>query len=182
MNFKKFSIISGIFLLMACGGETEKLSQMEEYDGPSLESSDVVIEMSEGALLKLVVTGNKQLTYKNGDLSFPETITVHFFNPEGDTTSVLTAQKGEYSAETKLYKATGDVVVSNLEKKQTLSTEELFWEPEKDRIFTERFFIIVTDERLIKGEGLEAPQDFSSYQIKNPRDSEFIIKDSNENN
>lgn len=181
MKFKNFSIFFCLALVFACGGETKKLSQMEEYDGPSLESSNVLIEMSDGARLKLIVKGKKQLTFKNGDLTFPETIIVHFFNAEGDTTSVLTAQKGEYSAETKLYKATGDVSVRNLEEKQTLSTEELFWDPEKERIFTEQFFTIVTEDQLIKGEGLDAPQDFSSYVIKNPRQSEFIIKENNEN-
>jgi LPS export ABC transporter protein LptC len=182
MNIKNFSIALFFVFALACGGETKKLAQMEEYDGPSLESTNVLIEMSDGSRLKLVVQGKKQLTFKNGDLTFPETIQIHFFNAEGDTTSVLTAQKGEYSAETKLYKATGDVIVRNLEEKQTLSTEELFWDPDNQRIFTEQFFTIVTEEELIKGEGLDAPQDFSSYEIRNPRGSEFIIKDSNENN
>jgi len=182
MKLTKLFYLFIIFSVFACGADQQKLAQMEEYDGPSLESTNVEITMTDAARLKLVIKGNKQLTFKNGDLSFPETIRIDFFDTAGDTTSVLTAMTGSYDAKTKLYRATGDVFVRNLKEKQTLRTEELFWDPEKEMIFTERFFTIVTEDQLIKGEGLEAPQDFSSYIIKNPRDSEFIIKDGNANN
>jgi LPS export ABC transporter protein LptC len=182
MKFTQLIYLFILFLACACGPEEKKLAQMEEYEGPSLESTNVIITMTDAARLKLVIKGKKQLTFKNGDLSFPETIRIDFFDTEGDTTSVLTAQTGSYDAKTKLYKATGDVFVRNLKEKQTLNTEELFWDPEKEIIFTERFFTIVTEDQLIKGEGLDAPQDFSSYVIKNVRDSEIIIREGNANN
>lgn len=154
---------------------------MEEYEGPSLESENVIITMTDAAILKLVITGNQQLTHQNGNLEFPDHIRIDFFDPLGDTTSVLTALYGIYDAETKLYRATGDVYVRNMKEKQTLRTEELFWNPETEKIFTEKFFTIETETELIKGEGLEAPQDFSSYKIKKPGGSEFIIQENNEN-
>lgn len=155
---------------------------MEEYDGPILESENVEITMTEASVLKLVIKGNKQLTFSNGDLEFPETIRIDFFDSNGDTTSVLTAMEGVYDAKTKLYRAFGDVVVRNLKEKQTLKTEELFWNPNTEKIYTDQFFIVNTETDLIQGTGLEAPQDFSSYAVKNPSGSDFEIKETNENN
>lgn len=155
---------------------------MEEYDGPALESENAIITMTEAGTLKLVIQGKEQLTFANGDLSFPETIRIDFFDINGDTTSVLTALEGSFDAETQLYRAYGDVVVRNLKENQTLKTEELFWNPETEKIFTEKFFIVTTETDLIQGTGLEAPQDFSSYEVKNPVGSKFEIKGSNENN
>ncbi len=155
---------------------------MEEYDGPILESENVKIIMTEGSIRKLEIGGNKQLTFSNGDLEFPETIRIDFFDSMGDTTSVLTAMEGFYDAKTKLYRANGDVVVRNLKENQTLKTEELFWNPNTERIYTDKFFIVTTETDLIQGTGLEAPQDFSEFTVISPVNSEFEIKETNENN
>ena len=155
---------------------------MEEYDGPILESENVEIIMTEGSIRKLGIKGNKQLTFSNGDLKFPETIRIDFFDSNGDTTSVLTAMEGVYDAKTKLYRAFGDVVVHNFKKNQTLKTEELFWNPNTERIYTDLFFIVTTETDLIQGIGLDAPQDFSEYTVNSPGGSEFEIKETDENN
>jgi hypothetical protein len=48
-----------------------------------------------------------------------------------------------------------------------LNTEELFWEPKKEIIYTDKFVRIETDGEIITGEGMEAPQDFSTWRLKN---------------
>ncbi|MGW8121756.1 LPS export ABC transporter periplasmic protein LptC [Roseivirga echinicomitans] len=182
MKLKTLIPLLLILALTACFSEPKKLAEMEVYEGPILESENVEVTMTEGTILKLVIKGNKQLTFSNGDLQFPETIRIDFFDSNGDTTSILTAMEGIYDAETKLYRAYGDVVVRNLKKKQTLKTEELFWNPNTEKIYTDQFFIVTTETDLIQGTGLDAPQDFSEFTVLNPKDSEFLIKDTNENN
>ena len=182
MRTLKTLFILVILAVTGCFSEPKKLSQMEEYDGPVLESENALVTMTEAGMLKLVIQGKEQLTFGNGDLSFPNTIRIDFFDPNGDTTSVLTAMEGTFDAETQLYRAFGDVVVTNLKEKQTLKTEELFWNPETEKIFTEKFFIVTTEKDLIQGTGLEAPQDFSSYSVTNPGGSIIEINESDENN
>ncbi|WP_323755458.1 LPS export ABC transporter periplasmic protein LptC [Roseivirga sp.] len=182
MTLKKLIPLIFILAFTACFSEPKKLAEMEEYKGPILESENVEIIMTEGSIRKLGIKGNKQLTFSNGDLEFPETIRIDFFDGEGDTTSVLTALEGFYDAKTKLYRATGDVVVINLKENQTLKTEELFWNPNTERIYTDQFFIVTTETDLIQGTGMDAPQDFSEFKVTNPKDTEFLIKETNENN
>ena len=49
-----------------------------------------------------------------------------------------------------------------------LDTEELFWNPKKEDIFTDKFVRIEKDGKLHMGEGLEAKQDLSFYRILKP--------------
>jgi LPS export ABC transporter protein LptC len=84
------------------------------------------------------------------------------------------------SAGENIYRAVGDVFVTNLQKNETLRTEELFWDPEKEIIYTEKFVTIKTEDDLIPGEGLIAPQDFSTFEIKRPTEAVFKLEENNE--
>jgi hypothetical protein len=68
------------------------------------------------------------------------------------------------------------VEVKNLEKQQQLNSEELFWNPETKKIFTEKFVTIKLENEVLYGTGLDALQDLSYYTIKKP-EGEFVIKD-----
>lgn len=147
---------------------------MEEYTGPLFESDDVEIILSDSTVVKVIMSGKKQLQHQNGDIEFPEGIKVVFYDRFGETISELTAQHGFKSADENVYRGRGDVYVKNLKKKETLSTEELFWNPETEQIYTDKFVTIETDEELILAEGMKAPQDFSTYELIKPKNS--IIK------
>ena len=64
----------------------------------------------------------------------------------------------------------------NLEKKQQLNTEELFWTPATMKIFTEKFVTIKLENEVLYGTGLDATQDLSTYTIRKPQ-GEFDNKD-----
>lgn len=149
---------------------------MEEYTGPLSESENVEINLSESTVTKIIMKGQKQLQHQNGDIEFPEGIEINFFDSEGIKTSVLTAQRGFKSAEENIYKATGDVVVVNLKKQETLRSEELYWNPETEKIYTEKFVTVQTPTELIRAEGLIAPQDFSTYEFTKGA-GEFVINE-----
>lgn len=172
-------IVCSLLLALAfsCKTEQPKLSDLEEYTGPGFESTGVQVIMSDSTFLKVQLTGNKQVQHRNGDLEFPEGIKVVFYNKAGEPISQITAQEGYKAAEENVYRARGDVVVQDLVEKKTLSTEELYWNPDEKTIYTDKFVTIETAEELVLAEGLKAPQDFSTYELINPHDTEFIIKE-----
>lgn len=150
---------------------------MEEYEGPAFESTGVEVLMSDSTVLKVKLTGNRQLQHKNGDLEFPDGIKVVFYSKTGIPISEITAQEGFKAADESIYRARGDVLVRDLIEKKNLSSEELFWDPEKEIIYTDKFVTIETAEELVLAEGLKAPQDFSTYELISPRDSDIIIRE-----
>ena len=161
----------------ACFQDEEKLSDMEEYTGPAFESENVVIRLTEATVVKVIMKGRKQLQHQNGDLEFPDGLEVTFYDENGEKTSILTALSGFKSANENIYRANGDVVVRNLSKEETLRTEELFWNPDTQKIYTNKFVTVQTVTDLIPAEGLVAPQDFSTYEFIKPRNGEFKLDD-----
>ena len=166
----------------ACFSEPTKLAEMKEYEGPIVESENVLIIVSDSAVIKIKIAGAKQLQHQNGDMEFPEGMQATIYDKFGNAVTELTALHAYKNAGENIYRAVGDVFVTNLNKKETLRTEELFWDPEKEIIYTDKFVTIKTEDDLIPGEGLIAPQDFSTFEIKRPTNAVFKLEDNNEKN
>lgn len=173
----QFILVLLVGVMLGCDTEETKLADMEEYTGPAFESTGVQVLMSDSTVLKIKLKGQRQIQHQNGDLEFPEGIEIIFYSKTGAAISQITAQEGFKAAEENVYRARGDVVVKDLVEKKTLSSEELYWNPDEQIIYTDKFVTIETAEELVLAEGLKAPQDFSTYQLINPRDSQFIVKE-----
>ena len=165
--------------LSSCFEKEKKLAELEVYEGPLYESENVKIQFTDSTVVRVIINGAKQLQHQNGDIEFPEGIDITFFDRFGEKTSQLTAQRGYKENDSNLYHATGDVFVNNLQYKQTLKTEELFWDPEKEEIYSDKFVIVETETQFIQAEGMTAPQDFSTYEFTNPTESRIIVKEEN---
>ena len=160
--------------LLSCNDEVVKT--FEEYTGPAIEAENIITLFTDSAELKVKLQAPVQWELQNKDREFPEGMQVDFYDDDTTHTSKLTANYGYYIDEAKTYKATGDVVIINDEKGEKLNTEELFWEPEKEIIYTDKFVRIQTKDEILEGIGLEAKEDFSSYKIKKPT-GQFYLED-----
>jgi len=171
---RKIYIAFALLSLFGCGkGE---LTQPVEYDGPYREAENVELYYSENQAVKVKMLADRVYEYQSGDREFPKGIYLEFFGEDGTLTSTLRANSAYYTKKDNLWKATGKVEVINLDKNEQLNTEELFWKPEKEEIYTDKFVTIRMQTEVIYGEGLEAKQDMSAYTIKKPQ-GEFTIEE-----
>ena len=165
VNVKQLLFIS-IASLVFWSCEEEKVKTFKEYLGPAIEAEDITTLYTDSAVLRVKLQAPVQWELQNKDIEFPKGMEVDFYEEDSTHSSKLTANYGYYYSEEKIYKASGNVIINNEEKEETLKTEELFWEPEKQIIHTDKFVRIETPEEILEGEGLEAKEDFSSYKIK----------------
>ncbi|WP_216011602.1 LPS export ABC transporter periplasmic protein LptC [Reichenbachiella agariperforans] len=156
-----------IGLLLACESKNAVLEK-ETYDGPSVTLDNIDVLVSDSAVTKLRLVAAKQLVYENEDRDFPEGIYLEFYNAMGQLSSTLRANTGYYFAKEDYYKAEGDVQMKSLAKGDELHSELLNWDPKEERIYTDKFVTIKADGEVLKGEGLEASEDFDQYTILNP--------------
>jgi len=163
------------FLLVA-GCKAKDQAAMVEYTGPLSESENVDVLYFEKDHIKVKMKARKILEFKNGDREFPEGIYLEFFDELGNMTSTLKANQAYFFKDINQWRGRGKVEVKNIEKKQQLNTEELFWKPDTKKIFTEKFVTIKLENEVLYGTGLDALQDLSTYTIKKPQ-GEFEIKD-----
>jgi LPS export ABC transporter protein LptC len=156
-------------LLTACEKEpTLGKKKIPEYKGATVEFDSVRTIYSQNATTRVKLYGAKQIVLQDGDVLYPEGIEVSMFNEQGIRTTNLQADSGRYSKNVRIYKAYGNVVVVNLEQKQTLYTDQLNWDQNKREIFTDKNIKIVTPQELLYGVGLVSNDEFSRYRITKP--------------
>jgi LPS export ABC transporter protein LptC len=171
---KYFHLLILLIIIQSCSSGLESKQTFEEYSGPIMEADSVQIIYSDSAKVRVIVNASKQLDYENGDREFPNDIYIEFYEPDGTMSSTLEANSAYYTKETDIYKAEGDVEVIGYIEPRKLNSEELYWEPEKEEIYTETFVRIQSEDQISTGTGLRAKQDFSSYRILKPSGTIYL--------
>jgi len=87
-----------------------------------------------------------------------------FFNAAGEQSSMLTARRGVMVPDEKRMEVNEQVVFINA-KGERLETEQLTWDQDSARVYTDRAVRIQRGGDIIHGQGLVASEDFSRYTI-----------------
>jgi|GEM_PF-236816 len=170
----KYPALILLFGLLSCGDEVDS-SILETYKGPVGLAFDVELFHSDSTIIRTQVKAKKQMEFAAGDLEFPEGIEIFFFDKEGNTTTTMRADKGYYDRTKNIYRGEGDVRVHNTEKDQKLSSEELFWDPNTKKIYTEKFVTIQEKETIFNGTGMESDDRFNEYKLFKVTNSRTIL-------
>ncbi len=185
MNIRSYSkthsrpLLSALLSLSALfyfGCTSQETAKPVLYEGPLSEAEDVVMYYSEKEVVKVLLKAKKIFEFQNGDREFPEGIYIEFFDEFGKKSSTLRANSAYFFKEENKWRGRGAVEVVNIQKQEQLNTEELFWKQDTKKIFTDKFVTIKLQNEVIYGTGLDAAQDLSTYQIKNP-EGEFIVEE-----
>ncbi len=170
----KLFVVITLTTLLACNRKDAVSPAL--YNGPSREAEDVTMLYAEKDKLKIKLTGKRVLEFDNGDREFPEGLFLEFFNEQGNLISTLSANHAYFFKREYQWRGRGHVEVKNLETKEQLNTEELYWKPDTKRIFTDMFVTIREVNDVVYGVGLDAAQDLSEYVIRHPK-GEFEASD-----
>lgn len=157
-----------LFFLTGCE-EDKNSKKFIAYNGPLEEAENIEVLYSELGMLKVRVRTAKQIKLPSEDKLFPKKVFVDFYGPAGDVLTTLESDSGRYENRTGLYKVKGNVKVVT-QKKERLFSDELTWNPQTQKVYTEKKVTIEnqqTGERM-NGLGLDANQDFSQYSIRRP--------------
>jgi len=172
MNRVFFIVI--LSLLFSC--KKTETKHLIEYTGPLREIEKMETYYSENDKVKVKVLADIVYEYKDGDREFPKGLYLEFYNEFGRIETVLKANEAHYFKEENKWRARGKVEIRKIEADEQLNTEELFWKPAEKKIFTESFVTIREQGDVIYGDGLDAKQDLSDYNIRNPKGT-FDVKE-----
>ena len=136
---------------------------------PSQTGKDITLLYSDSAIIKIKLQAPQMLVYdknvKRPVSIMPKGFFIIFYNNEGEQTTTLKANYGIRYEDTKRMDAKYNVEVVN-EHGDKLNTEHLVWDEQQKKITSDAFVKITTAREIIMGNGLEANQDFSRYEIK----------------
>jgi LPS export ABC transporter protein LptC len=175
-------ILVGVFFLVSCENNVEKVKLLtENIDLPLEESENVKIIYSDSGYSKMVIEAPKleRFNTEKPYTEFKDGIHVTFFNKLGEKESELFADYAIDYEKENLMEAKGNVVVINVNGDK-LNTEHLIWLESEKRIKSDEFVKIQTQEEIIYGDGLDANEDFTQYRIKNIK-GVITIKEEKEN-
>jgi LPS export ABC transporter protein LptC len=177
-SFDRPSVVFAVLLLslLAASCNQSEIKEPLVYDGPLRIGENVELYYTEENQVKVKMIAAIVYEFESGDREFPKGIYLEFYDQVGKLESTLRANEAYYFKKENRWRGRGKVEVKNLEKNEQLNTEELFWKPAEEKIFTDKFVTIRQQTDVIYGQGLEAKQDMSDYIIKKP-EGEFAVED-----
>jgi LPS export ABC transporter protein LptC len=161
---------------MASCNKTE-VKKAIEYTGPLSEAENVELYYSESDEVKIKMLAELVHEFKNGDREFPKGIYLEFYDEFGKIKSTLRANHAYFFKKENQWRGRGKVEVKNIASDEQLTTEELFWKPAEEKIFTDKFVTIRQEKDIVYGTGLDAKQDLSSYTLREQVSAELEVKD-----
>lgn len=156
-------LVPSSLFLFSC---QEEVPANVEYTGPVRETNNVTLLYSDSARLSVKMNTPKEIVLANGDQLYPQQVNLFFYDKTGRETSTLRADSGRFLPQQTIYKVKGNVVVHNKVKNETLLTDELTWNPQTKRIYTDKPIKINRATEQLQGVGLNSTQDFSDYTIR----------------
>ncbi|MFO8055398.1 MAG: LPS export ABC transporter periplasmic protein LptC [Bacteroidales bacterium] len=181
---KSIAIIFYMLMLFACSNDMEMVSAIsKEKELPVDIAKDVVISYSDSGQVKVHLDSKKMESYAGEKpyIEMPEGLYVKFYDNNGSVKSTLTANYAISHEKSKTMEAKNDVVLINVKGEQ-LNTEHLIWKQQENKIVSNEFVKITTDDKILFGEGLEADETMDNWTIKNPKGTIYLDDEYKGNN
>ena len=164
-----------IITFSACEDDKNDIKK-EEYKGPISEVYGINMAYTDSAKLVVKMSTEAQLTMANEDKKYPKEVRIFFFDKKGNNTTKLRGDSAVYLKATNLYRIMGRVQINNQVKNEVLETDELFWNPNTKKIYSNKAVDIKTPEQTIHGIGMDSNQDFTQYTIRKISNSQVTVK------
>ena len=149
----------------------------EAFEGPvAQESWDVVLQISERGVIRLVLDAAHMVRYEHPDSVHTlfergedgnDRVTATFYDSTGAKTGTLSAESVLFDEEAHTMVATGDVVLESNEGRK-LKSEEVFWDKDSRTIEAPHFVSLTTEDQHIRGYELVADEDLKTWSLSRP--------------
>jgi len=138
---------------------------MEDSDSPTQESWNTEIQFTEKGVLKAILYSDHIRIYDDPKQKLLDNMLVDFINADGEVGSSLSSKSGRIDEVTEDMYAIDSVVAVNDSSGYKLETEELMWRKSDEKIVTDKFVTITSEDEIIQGYGFESDQDLKNYTI-----------------
>ena len=176
------------FLMVAffsCTNDMEVVKKFIDTEAePDLISTNVVVLYTDSARKQMKMSAPLFKQYSSAKEQrdeCPKGIHVWFYEKTGEIKGELTANWAKRDVTTDIWEAQGNVVVINNEGKR-METEQLFWDPKKEMVYSEKYTKITSpDGTVATGNTFTANQDLSNYTLRKAK-ATIVLKDDEEQN
>lgn len=157
--------------------DVEKISS-QKAALPVDRSTGVELTYSDSAEVKAKLLAPELLQYNTANPYYEmnKGVTIIIYDENQQETSRITADKGLRRQNEKIVELRNNVVVVN-KKGETFKSEELIWNENTRRCYSNKLVSITTANQTIYGTSFWAPEDFSYYEISQSTESFNVSED-----
>ena len=138
---------------------------------------------SDNGHLKMRVESPRMEVYEYDTLSynyFPKGISVFGYKEDEDgllETTIFAdeARHDKYTSGEELWSAYGNVVVTNILKRERIETDTLYWDAKNKEIWTDCYVRLSSDDGVMQGYGMRSDEMARNSILLHPFDNEFFV-------
>lgn len=160
-------------ILFSCQNDTKEIETITRKEAvfPTESGKKVEILYTDSGQVKVrlsaPVLNDYAYNVKEHYTEMPKGLYIEFYSDSNQVKTTLRANYGIKYEKSKKVEVKYKVVVTNASG-EVLNTEQLFWDETTRKIYTKEFVKITTKKEVLKGNGLEANEDFTEWEIQNP--------------
>jgi LPS export ABC transporter protein LptC len=164
-------LLVALWLTSACENDIERINLLtSDREVPTISGTNVKVIYSDSGKVRIQILAPTYKQYPKPEkpyMEFPDGMEVFFYNDSLIIESEIRSDYAIYYTEEKLWHATGNVVAHKLSNGDALNTEELYWDEDKQLIYSDVYTKIQNKDGTFYGKrGFEAFQDLSNWQLK----------------
>lgn len=170
-QIRSFSVILAIIisgLVFSCENKLDIIPGSDLLTLPSLTVKDFETIYTDSGRIKLIMTSPIMEKYDKAEVPYSEFrsgIALKYYDGNKEPIGSVTSKYAKFTESENLWELRDSVVVINKEK-DMLETEVLYWDQQKDKIFTDRFVKITSVDQVIQGFGFESDSKLQRRRIR----------------
>ncbi len=173
-------VMSVLCVVSACSGQDKQFAEaITERDSlPVLETRGVSTLISDSGVVRYRITAPLWQVFDRKDPShwaFEEGVYLETFDESFQTQASIQADTAYYFDGQRLWELDGNVEIKNLKGEQ-FNTQQMFWNQNTQRVYSDKFIRIRQTDRIITGHGFESNQQMTVYRIFRP-EGVFYVDD-----
>jgi LPS export ABC transporter protein LptC len=175
-----FCFITAILLIVtSCDKKIDTIRKSDIESLPTQTVKDFTTTYTDSATKQLVMSSPLMERYTNRKDPFTEFrfgIKVIFYDGKKDPVGTLSSRYARYAEDKKLWELKDSVIAVN-ERKEVMETELLYWDQEKELVYTDRFVRMTSEDQIVMGTGFQSDPRFMDWHIRNVSASFYIEDD-----
>ncbi|WP_300812025.1 LPS export ABC transporter periplasmic protein LptC [uncultured Bacteroides sp.] len=161
-----------LLLLSSCsGGKKELGAAITERDSlPVMDTRGVTTLVSDSGVTRYRINTEEWLVFDRKNPSywaFEKGVYLEKFDSLFQVEASIKSDTAYYYDKQKLWKLIGNVHIQNL-KGEKFDTDLLYWDQNKQKVYSDQFIRIEQPDRIITGRGFESNQQMTVYTINQP--------------
>lgn len=137
---------------------------------PTMATTDVTTLISDSGYTRYKITTPNWLMFEDASepfWKFPVGLELEQYDADMNPESNVICDSATYFSRMRLWRLDGNVVMVNTLRDSFL-TQQLFWDQNSQKIYSDSFIHIVRSDRIIEGYGFESTQNMMEYTVHKP--------------